>query len=74
LLDRSTELGRVFFTHDRDFLSEASRRQRIGLYFAGVIFAQLEQSLVGVYIRDLVIIAEAGTLSELENFVTYLPL
>jgi predicted nuclease of predicted toxin-antitoxin system len=37
LLDRATSLGRVVFSHDKDFLREASKRQQSGQFFAGVI-------------------------------------
>ncbi len=74
LLERATQLGRVFVTHDRDFLREAARRRREGIYFSGVIFAQMEQALVSVYIRDLQIVAKVAELSELENQVIFLPL
>lgn len=37
LLDRALELRRVLFTQDDDLLMEASRRQRSGEAFAGVI-------------------------------------
>ena len=37
LLDRATELGRVIFTRDDDFLIEAQRRQQAGIPFSGVI-------------------------------------
>ena len=40
LLDRATELQRVLFSQDRDLLVEATRRQRAGTHFAGVIYAQ----------------------------------
>jgi predicted nuclease of predicted toxin-antitoxin system len=74
LLDRAAELGRVFFTHDRDFLRDAARRQRAGIHFAGIVFAQMEQSLIKVYIHDLAIIAQVASPSEMENQVLYLPL
>jgi hypothetical protein len=74
LLDRATQLGRVFFTHDRDFLREAAHRQHAGIHFTGIVFAQMERSLVSVYIRDLEIIAKVADLAELENRVHYLPL
>ncbi len=38
LLERSTSLGRVMFSQDRDMLAEASLRQRQGVAFAGVIY------------------------------------
>ena len=40
LLDRATALHRVLFTHHDDLLAEGARRQRVGIDFAGVIFAR----------------------------------
>ncbi len=37
LLDRATSLGRVLFSQDEDLLAEATRRQRNGDSFAGVV-------------------------------------
>ena len=37
LLDRAPELGRVLVSQDDDLLAEATRRQRQGQNFAGVI-------------------------------------
>lgn len=39
LLDRAMALGRVLFTQDEDLLAEATRRQRAGESFAGVVYA-----------------------------------
>ncbi|MEY2428132.1 MAG: hypothetical protein QOJ40_1017 [Verrucomicrobiota bacterium] len=39
LLDRATGLGRVLFSQDEDLLAEATRRQRSGIPFAGVVYA-----------------------------------
>ena len=41
LLDRATALGRVLFTRDDDLLDEATKRQRTGERFCGVIYAHL---------------------------------
>ncbi len=38
LLDRASELGRVLFSQDEGLLAEATRRQRSGQHFAGVIY------------------------------------
>jgi hypothetical protein len=38
LLDRATNLGRVLFTQDDDLLAEATKRQRTGITFGGVIY------------------------------------
>ena len=37
LLDRATNLERVVFTFDEDFLIEAAQRQSNGTHFAGII-------------------------------------
>jgi hypothetical protein len=47
LLNRSTALGYVLFTHDSDFLAEAARRQRAGETFAGVAYAHSAKIPVG---------------------------
>jgi len=39
LLDRASAHGRALFTRDGDLLTEAVRRQRAGVVFAGVIYA-----------------------------------
>lgn len=39
LLDRAMRLQRVLFTQDEDLLAEATRRQRGGGSFAGVVYA-----------------------------------
>ena len=39
LLTRATAVGRVLFTQDTDFLEIASRWQRQGIAFSGILFA-----------------------------------
>lgn len=74
LLDRSTSLGRVMFSQDRDMLTEASLRQRQGVAFAGVIYGHQLGVTVGQCIRDLEIIAKAGEPVDLAGRVEFLPL
>lgn len=74
LLDRATELGRVLFSQDEDLLSEATRRQRTGQAFGGVIYAHQLGITIGTAVSDLEIIAQAGTPEDLKNRVEYLPL
>jgi hypothetical protein len=74
VLDRATELQRVIFTQDQDFLAEANRRQVEGMSFAGVIYAHQRLVTIGDCIRDLEIIAKASDLEDLANRVQYLPL
>lgn len=74
ILDRATELERVLFSQDEDFLAEANRRQDKQINFAGVIYAHKLRVTVGDCVRDLEIIAKAASLEELNNRVQYLPL
>lgn len=69
ILDRSTELQRVLFTQDQDFLAEANRRQTEGIDFSGVIYARKSVVSIGVCVRDLEIIAKIGDLEEFANCV-----
>jgi Domain of unknown function (DUF5615) len=73
-LDRATELGRVMFSQDQDFLVEAQRRQAAGIYFAGVVFARQSRVSIGECVRDLELVAKASDLSDFVNWVQYLPL
>lgn len=74
LLDRATAMGRVLFSQDQDLLREAARRQRAGVSFAGVIFAQQLEVTIGQCVRDLELIAHAGEPQDFANRVEYLPL
>jgi hypothetical protein len=74
LLDRATELGRIIFTRDRDFLAEAVRRQRAGLTFATVVFARQRHVSIGQCLEDLEVIAKASTLEEMRGNIVHLPL
>ncbi|HEY9849559.1 MAG TPA: DUF5615 family PIN-like protein [Leptolyngbyaceae cyanobacterium] len=74
ILDRATELQRVLFTQDEDFLAEANRRQTEGIYFSGVIYAHKLIVSIGECVHDLEIIAKACDIEEFANRVQYLPL
>jgi predicted nuclease of predicted toxin-antitoxin system len=74
ILDRAMELQRVMFSQDRDFLTEANRRQQTGVKFAGVIYARQLGVTIGDCVRDLEIIAKASHPEDLANCVQYLPL
>lgn len=51
LLDRANELKRVLFTQDDDLLAEATKRQRAGIPFYGVIYAHLMSAIKSSAIR-----------------------
>jgi hypothetical protein len=74
LLYRSTELNRVIFTQDDDFLVIANSRQQEGVKFSGVIYGHQQYLTVGECVRDLEIIAKASEPEDLVNQVQYLPL
>ena len=74
LLDRSTMLGRLLFSQDDDLLDEAKRRQQSGISFMGVVYGHQRKVSIGQCVRDLEIIAMAGTPQDIENDVVYLPL
>ena len=74
LLDRATELGRVLFSQDEDLLAEATKRQRSGKHFGGVIYAHQLSITIGRAINDLEVLAQAGSSEDFANRVEYLPL
>jgi hypothetical protein len=74
VLDRAGELGRVVFTRDADFLREATRRQRAGEQFVGVIYAHQLQVGIGRCVDDLEMIAAVTDLADHANHVQFLPL
>lgn len=74
VLDRATQLGRVIFTQDDDFLIEAHRRQVEGVNFGGVIYGHQRDVSIGDCVRDLELIAKTCEPEDYVNFVQYLPL
>ena len=74
LLDRAGELERVLFTQDDDLLVEATKRQREGIPFRGVIYAHQLRVSIGTCVHDLEIIAKAGEPEDLMNRIQFLPL
>ena len=53
---------------------EATRRQREGIPFHGVIYAHQLRVSIGTCVHDLEIIAKAGEPEDLSNGVQFLPL
>jgi len=74
LLDRATQLGRVLFSQDDDLLREATRRQRAGVGFAGVVYAHQLKVTIGQCIEELAMIALAAEPDDLVGRVEFLPL
>jgi len=74
LLNRATALQRALFSFDDDLLAEATRRQREGIDFAGVIYAHPLLTSIGTCVRNLEMIAKVGQAEDLVNQVLFLPL
>jgi hypothetical protein len=74
LLQRATELGRVIFTQDSDFLVLAAAWQIGRRDFAGLVYAHQLRVTIGGAIQDLVLIASLMRLEEMRNRVEFLPL
>ena len=74
VLDRAAALGRIVFTNDVDFLAIAHQWQRLGRFFAGVVYAHQQELTVGQTIDYLELISRVGTAEELQNAVQFIPL
>jgi predicted nuclease of predicted toxin-antitoxin system len=74
ILDRATELGRVVFTRDRDFLALGRAAQSTGVEFSGIIDAHQLQVTIGQAVRDLEMICHSLTWDEIRSQVLFLPI
>jgi predicted nuclease of predicted toxin-antitoxin system len=78
LLDRAGALERVLFTRDDDLLdddllAEATKRQRAGISFCGIVYAHQLRVSIGRCVEDLELLAKAGEPADLLNQVIFLP-
>jgi hypothetical protein len=74
LLDRTTALGRVLFSQDKDLLREAAKRQQRGMSFAGQIYAHQLKVTIGQCVRDVELLAHTNDPEDFANGGEYLPL
>lgn len=74
LLDRAVFLKRAIFTHDDDLLAEATKRQRTGVFFYGVIYAHHLKVSIGTCVKDIELISKFNDIEEMRNQVIFLPL
>jgi hypothetical protein len=74
LLERATDLGRIVFTQDDDFLAIGHQWQISGRTFAGIVYAHQLRITVGHAVRDLELIAQLMTPDEMKNRIEFLPL
>lgn len=73
LLQRSTELGRLFFTQDIRFKARAHDWQRQGRRFSGLAYGHQQGGTIGDYVEELELIAMASESQEWVDRVEYLP-
>ena len=73
LLERATELGRIFVSQDQDLLRITKEWQRVGQEFAGVAFAIQHDLDIGGTIEYLELIAHVMLPDEMRNRVEYVP-
>jgi Domain of unknown function (DUF5615) len=74
LLDRALALGRVLFSQDEDLLREATRRQRSGETFAGLIYTHQRRITDGQCIDELALLAHVEDPEAFVDRLEYLPL
>jgi Domain of unknown function (DUF5615) len=74
LLVRATELGRILFTQDEDFLRIAAEWQRSERMFFGIVYAHEQGASLGRLVEDIELLATCCDPEELANRVTYPPL
>lgn len=74
LLHRCTELRRVLYTNDVDFLVISAEVQRREEPFGGVIFAEQRQITIGAAIAELEMIAKASEPDDWRDVVCRIPL
>jgi hypothetical protein len=74
LLDRAGALGRVLFTRDDDLLAEATKRQRAGISFHGVIYAHQLRVSIGRCVQYLEVVAKVGEPEDLMDQIMFLPI
>jgi len=74
LRSRGIDVITAYEDGTEDLLAEATRRQRVGIAFGGVVYAHQLRVPIGTCIRELEIIAKAGTPDDLRDGVVFLPL
>lgn len=74
LLDRATELDRVLFSQDDDFLVECAARQSDSRAFSGLIYGHQMRITIGQCVQDLELIARIFEPADIAGRVEHIPL
>ena len=73
LLERAMKLGREIVTQDKDFLVEATHRQRHGLFFCGIFYAPQDTRRNRLYAEWLEMYAKLDSPENVANRVIFIP-
>ena len=73
ILQRATELGRVLFTQDVDFVEITNEWLETGRDFCGTIYAHQQKATIGQLIDDLEVICQAMSTDEIHNQFIRIP-
>ncbi len=74
LLKRASFLRRILVTFDDDFLGIASKLQKTGEDFNGIVYCHLLSITIGECIKDLELISQIYNSMEMINRVEFLPI
>ena len=74
VLQRATQLGRVLFTQDRDFLRLTDEWKSAQREFSGVVYSEQLRISIGQAVNDLELVAHAVSEEELRNTVMRIPI
>lgn len=74
ILARATDLKRVLFTQDDDFLVIAHSWQMSSREFYGVVYGHQLELTIGIAVNHLQVVCEAVTPAEIHNTIVFLPL
>ncbi len=74
ILARATELVRVVFTQDDDFLAIADQWLTVRRDFAGLVYGHQLGVTIGQAIRDLELLSTVLEAHEMTNHIEFIPL
>ena len=74
ILSRATELNRLVFTQDEDFLAIGHEWQASGREFYGIVYSHQLSITVGRAVQDLQIVCEVLTEEDVRGQVVFLPI
>jgi hypothetical protein len=74
IVHRATELDRVVFTHDQDYLAIGAHLQRARQPFSGIVYGHPDALSVTEFVEQLELALHCYASDEVRNQIIYLPL